>query len=209
MNSYTVPLNPQEKRHATHQGELKWFIVEMTERYADALKQLGVFKEKQLSRMADASLLSDIFYTFLAGIRSASDTSLDKFYTDHEAAFPEAKQFATRLTDAMNLIVGWPEIRESSLMKSYNFYSLLLAVTHAQNPLASLDTDYPRLARLQIDRGFALPNLTALSSALDEPAAFPAFAHYVAACAKATNRIEQRRIRFTWLSKALEPALLP
>ena len=42
MNSYTIPLNPQEKRHATHQGEFKWSIVEMTERYADALKQLGV-----------------------------------------------------------------------------------------------------------------------------------------------------------------------
>lgn len=32
MNSYTVPLNPQEKRHATHQGEFKWFIIEMVER---------------------------------------------------------------------------------------------------------------------------------------------------------------------------------
>src|ERR1017187_6179965 len=59
MNSYTVPLNPQEKRHATHQGELKWFIVELVERYSEALKTMGVFGERQLSRMADASLLSD------------------------------------------------------------------------------------------------------------------------------------------------------
>ena len=208
MNSYTVPLNPQEKRHATHQGDLKWFIVEMTERYAGALKQLGVFKEKQLSRMADASLLSDLFYTFEVGIKSASDATLDRFYTEHENAFPNAGSYAARLIDAMNLIVEWPEIRESSLMKSYNFYSLLLAITHAQNPLLSLNYDYPRQNRIQIEGGYALPNLTALSSALDEPTAFPAFAEYVSACAKATNRIEPRRIRFEWLSRALEPTLL-
>ena len=108
MNSYTVPLNPQEKRHATHQGELKWFIVDMTERYADALKQLGVFKEKQLSRMADAALLSDLFYTFKTGIRSASDASLDKFYTENEAEFPEAGSYTTRFVNAMDIIVDWP-----------------------------------------------------------------------------------------------------
>ena len=93
-------------------------------------------------------------------------------------------------------------------MKSYNFYTLLLAITHAQNPLPTLTPDYSRDAPFAIDRGFALPNLTALSAALDEPAAFPSLAPYVAACAKATNRIEQRRIRFAWLSKALEPKLL-
>jgi hypothetical protein len=31
MNSYNVPLNRQEKRHATHQGPLKWFIVDMSD----------------------------------------------------------------------------------------------------------------------------------------------------------------------------------
>lgn len=51
MNSYTVPLNPQEKRHATHQGEFKWFIVELVERYAESFKRMGVFAERQLSRM--------------------------------------------------------------------------------------------------------------------------------------------------------------
>src|ERR1039457_1819635 len=87
MNSYTIPLNPQEKRHATHQGEFKWFIVEMSELYASALKQLGVFSERQLSRMADATLFSDIVYTITLGIKSASEASLDKFYQDNDASF--------------------------------------------------------------------------------------------------------------------------
>jgi hypothetical protein len=208
MNSYTVPLNPQEKRHATHQGELKWFIVEMTERYADTLKQLGVFREKQLSRMADAALLSDVFFTFQAVIKSASEVSIDRFYTENETAFPNSRECADRLIQAMNWIVEWKEIRESALMKSYNFYTLLLAVTHAQNPLATLNSDFNRQSPIHLDNSYALPNLTTLSAALDEPSAFPSLSPYVSACSKSTNRIEQRRTRFVWLSRALENTLL-
>ena len=103
----------------------------------------------------------------------------------------------------------WRDIHESSLMKSYNFYTLLLAISHAQHPSPALDPDYPRTRRLNIDPGFALPNLTTLSSALDEPSSFPAFSTWITACSKATNRIDPRRARFDWLSRALEPRLLP
>ena len=82
MNSYTVPLNPQEKRHATHQGDCKWFVVDLVEKYSEALKKLGVFGERQLSRMADAALLSDIVFTLSQGIKHASERNLDKFYED-------------------------------------------------------------------------------------------------------------------------------
>jgi hypothetical protein len=209
MNSYTVPLNPQEKRHATHQGPLKWFIVAMTERYAGALLEIGVFNERQLSRMADAALLSDIIFTLSSGIKSASDASIDKFYGSNETEFPEAAEMERRIGSAMDLVMQWRDIHESPLMKSYNFYTLILAISHAQHPSPILDESYPRTERLTIDPAFALPNLTALSSALENPQAFPAFATWVAACSKATNRIDPRRMRFEWISRALESRLLP
>jgi Protein of unknown function DUF262 len=208
MNSYTIPLNPQEKRHATHQGEFKWFIVDMTERYADALKQLGVFTERQLSRMADATLLSDIVYTLSVGIRSASEATLDKYYQDNDASFSAVSEMSDRLEAAMNIILEWKEIHQSSLMKMYNFYSLVLAISHALRPDSVLNTDFPRNKPLKIDRNLALPNLTALSEALEEPSTYPQFSEYVNACSKATNRIEPRRARFRWLSRALDPNLL-
>jgi hypothetical protein len=209
MNSYTVPLNPQEKRHATHQGDLKWFIVKMTERYAGALLELGVFTERQLSRMTDAGLLSDAVFTLSSGIKSASDVSIDKFYAANEESFPQSGEMERRLTDAMDLAIQLREIHKSSLMKSYNFYTLLLAISHAQHPSPALNPNFPRKGSLHIDPGYVLPNLTALSSALDDPKSFPAFGPWIAACSKATNRIDPRRARFEWLSRALEPRLLP
>jgi hypothetical protein len=208
MNSYTVPLNPQEKRHATHQGEFKWFIVEMVERYAESLKRLGVFNERQLSRMSDASLISDILYTLSSGIHHASDRSLDKFYEDNDEAYPQAEEMRDRFTSAMDLILTWTDIHKSSLMKSYNFYSLMLAISHALKPVPVLNQYYERATGITIDLQYALPNLTALAYALEEPASSPEFAEYVEACAKATTRLEPRKTRFKWISRALEPQLL-
>src|SRR5690606_35419547 len=71
INSYTVPLNRQELRHARWQGDFKWFIVEMIEIYASLLKEIGTFTESQLSRMRDASLLTKVVLSTQVGIISA------------------------------------------------------------------------------------------------------------------------------------------
>jgi hypothetical protein len=208
INSYTVPLNPQEKRHAIHQGELKWTIVELTEVYAGALKSLGVFKEKQLSRMADAALIADVLYTFALGIRSASETNLNRFYEDNDKVFINGGQLMGRLRSAMDVVFSWPDIHQTSLMKPYNFFTLILAISHALNPISTLNESYARDHPQPIDPQFALPNLTALASALDEPSSFPTLAKYVLACSKATNRIEQRKARFQFQSEALNSTLI-
>ncbi len=211
MNSYTVPLNPQEKRHATHQGDCKWFVVELVEKYSETLKKLGVFGERQLSRMADAALLSDIVFTLSKGIKHASDRNLDKFYEDNENTFPEEEALRGRVSAAIDRILGWPEIHGSSLMKSYNFYTLVLALSHALAPIGqgNFNEIYPRTAPAVIDPQIVLPNLTQLAAAVDEPMTYPQLERYVAACSKATTRFEQRKTRFIWLSQALEPTLLP
>jgi hypothetical protein len=79
MNSYTVPLNHQEKRYAEYQGKFKWFITDLSNKYAETLKKIGVFTEKQLSRMDDSELLSDVIMTLYQGIERFSDTKLDSF----------------------------------------------------------------------------------------------------------------------------------
>jgi Protein of unknown function DUF262 len=208
MNSYTVPLNPQEQRHATHQGEFKWFIVELVERYAESFKKIGVFSERQLSRMSDAALLSDIVYTFENGIQHANDKRLDKYYADNDAAFPAMNEIHSRITTSVDVILGWPDIHKSPLMKSYNFYSLILAISHALRPAVPLNSVYERQAPIDLDPQFVLPNLTALADALEEPMPRPDFEEFVNACAGATTRIEPRNARFRWLSQALEPKLL-
>ena len=73
MYSYTVPLDPAETRYATHQGVFKWFISDITKRYSQTLKDLGVFSEKLLIRMNDSTIFTEISKSIVDGIFSASD----------------------------------------------------------------------------------------------------------------------------------------
>lgn len=138
INSYMVPLNPQEIRHATHQGPFKWFIVALTERYAQSLKQIGVFTEPQLSRMNDGALFTEIALAMLFGIKTGRNTLLKDLYDSKDHNFPEAKDIECRFDEVFGHILDWQPLHNGSLMKPYNFYSLFLAAAHCQRPLPPL-----------------------------------------------------------------------
>ena len=46
MNSYTIPLNPEEQRHAAFQGEFKWFLHRFALSLNDSWESMGTFTQK-------------------------------------------------------------------------------------------------------------------------------------------------------------------
>ncbi len=159
INSYMVPLNAQEKRHAKYQGEFKWFMVELTRRYTQALKDMGVFSENQLVRMNDAVLLSEIVAAFGSGIVSASESRINNLYGEFDKTFVQREDYSRRIDQIFAQIFVWPDIHNTVLMKPYNFYSIALAITHRQNPLASLQDIYEMPHSVPIGADYALSNL--------------------------------------------------
>ncbi len=205
INSYTVPLNPEEQRHATHQGAFKWFIVEITESYATTLKKLGVFTERNLSRMQDAKLFTEIVYAWKGGIQTYSKRNLDKFYDDHEKEFAEADVIRSHLDAVFERILTWDHIHNGGLMKPFNFYSLVLALLHFRETVPALQDTYNRgLTGYEPDE-FVLVNLGKLESALEQDASPSELREFVSACSEATNTKKQRERRFIWFCRALEP----
>lgn len=197
MNSYTVPLNPEEKRHATFQGAFKWFIVDLVEKYTEALKQMGVLSEGNISRMQDAKLFSEIIYSIEYGIDHSQDKKLDDLYEMFDKEFTHEAEAAQRIDAVMNSIVELPEIHNSELMKPYNFYSLFLAIYHSRFivptllTIAPLDTEIITISQtaksLLIDLNEALISGTARTEAQNR---------YLLAAEKATNRKVPREVRF-------------
>jgi Protein of unknown function DUF262 len=208
MNSYTVPLNSQEKRHATHQGEFKWFMVGMTEKYAQTLKDIGVFSENQLTRMNDAVLLSEIVAAIFDGIVSASDRRIDKMYEEYEKSFPYSHEMENRIDTLFQYIMSWYDIHHTVLMKPYNFYSIALAITHRLDPVKSLQEYHPLESAQPILNDYALANLSSLAVAQESLEDHQKFSTFVEACSAGTNRINQRKVRFQYYSKALESSLI-
>ena len=209
INSYTIPLNAEEHRHAVFQGNFKWFINKLAARFNKAFVDLGVFSEKQLVRMADTKLLSEVCDATFDGIRTTNKRILDGVYKNRNKRFPEEKQLDEWLTEAIDQIRDWNEVHHTNLMKPYLFYSLLLAVVHERRVIQSLQALCKSEKLRTFDRDTAMRNLLQLDDALDNPDANPDFQDFIAACTEKTNTREQRGMRFEWICKALASPEFP
>ncbi len=203
INSYTVPLNPQEIRHATHQGEFKWFIVRLQEEYAQVFKDMGVFAESQLARMADGEMLTSLIAAVFTGIETGSPTKLDAIYGKYEDEFTQAPSLSDRIRRTMDTLLAWRDLHRTRLVKPYNFYSLFLAVSHKLDPLETL-TPLHSVQRPGTPGAAGLGGLVALAEALENPEDHPEYSDFVAAASQGTNTLKQRRERFKWFAEALD-----
>jgi hypothetical protein len=202
INSYTVPLNAEEKRHAEYQGAFKWFVHRLTERYAQTLVNLGVFGERQLSRFQDAKLFSEIAHALLNGIQTTKALELNNLYRDYDSQFPQEELLEARFEKAFDLLVTFPVVVRSPLAKPHQFYALFLATTHALNPAEPLQQSYRRDHQVAVDRTLVEANFSLLVEALESDS--QKFRRFVAAGAEKTNVGSQRVTRFRWYSRALE-----
>lgn len=141
INSHTVSLNAEEQRHAQYQGEMKWFIYEISRECGPALENLGVFGVKQLARMQDAKFYADIVFALENGIRTTAKKQLDQLYKQFDVTFERRDEYKHRFSQAIHFLARLEEIAGTRLAKHYNFYSLLLAVMHVANPIAPLATE--------------------------------------------------------------------
>ena len=205
INSYTVPLNHEEQRHARYQGAFKWFIYRLSKGHDQNFVNMGVFKERQLVRMADAKLLSEITHALIYGITTTTATHLDKLYRTFDDKFSHQNDVGSRIDQAMNQMIELNEIHKSPLMKPYLIYSLILAITHLKNPVKELTPVYEPPKNYRFRREYVLPNLTALAEALEDPEnCAPKFKDFVTASLKTTNEKTRRETIFSWFCKALE-----
>jgi len=206
INSYMVPLNKPETRHATHQGEFKWFIRDLGKQYATSFTKMGVMAERQISRMADLELLTELVHLLKAGIKTASPVALNKLYDEYDAAFPERNEIEDQVNFGLNQIIDLPEIHETKLTTKSNLYSLFAAfvVVRFDNLVLRQDLDEVDQNKVLVERPAMISNLTMLADAIDQPeggnVAFEAFIH---ASMAGTNTRVNRLTRFKWLHRAI------
>jgi len=203
MNSYTVPLNAEEQRHATFQGTFKWFVNRVCKKFNQGLVDIGIFGEKQLVRMADTKLISEICDALMVGIRTTNKRILDRLYKDRDKAFPEEQEFQKRITDALDELRLWKDVHGTNIVKPYIVYSLLLAIIHVRKSVKSLEGIFKSPQIKKFDPKMVTENLLAISAALDDVDSNKDFEEFVKACTEKTNTKNQRTTRFVWLCRAI------
>ncbi|MGB9072124.1 MAG: DUF262 domain-containing protein [Terriglobales bacterium] len=203
MNSYTVPLNPEEQRHAGYQGKFKWFINDLADKLEAIFLETGVFREKQLVRMGDNKLLTELCDSFVNGIRTTSKQILDSLYKNRDETFPERDDFYERLTTTFTRIRKMDAIHQTALMKPYMVYSLAQSITHSLKPIRKFNKLFKSPKLKSLDFTTVLPNLSALAQAAEQEEAEGKFADFIKASNEKTNTRENRIARFKWFCRAL------
>lgn len=206
MNSYTVPLNAEEQRHASYQGKFKWFIIDLADSIEAIVLLTGTFKEKQLVRMADNKLLTELCDSFREGIRTTDKKKLDAIYRDLDVEFPEADSYRERLLDSFKAIREAEALHDTVLMKPHMVYSLVQAITHVTKPVKQFNKVFKSPRLRAIDWAAAIRNLTALAQAADSDEPRGRFAEFAKASREKTNVRQTRKMRFKWMCRALERA---
>lgn len=201
MNSYTVPLNPEEQRHALYQGEFKWFIHELTRKCEDAFSELGVFSERDFVRMLDAKLLTELCHALLNGVETTSARKLAALYARYDKEFPNKTLLRRRIRSALDYLAEFEVLKNSKLARSYNFYSLMLATAHAQEAVDTLE-DLLGNARL-LSKKDVDSNLSKLAEMLEKDRAPREYKAFWDACSEKTNVKAQRETRIEWFYRAL------
>lgn len=203
INSYMVPLNPEENRHATYQGPFKWFMYEMSERYSQVMVDIGAFGDRQLIRMGDVKLYCEVVHALCNGITTTSKRSIDRLYENLDANFDAEDELRRRFEHAMTCVASFSELHGGPLVRPHNLYSLLLAIMHLEEPAQSLSSAYSVPQRLTIVRARAIEQLSTLAEALEMGAPKHDLIPFVLAASSKTNVKANRIKRFQYMCKAL------
>ncbi|WP_082113573.1 DUF262 domain-containing protein [Chromobacterium vaccinii] len=194
INAYNVPLNPQEQRHATYQGDFKWFIWEQSNKYSNLFEDFGTFGPSSFARMEDAKFIADLCLGFEDGIISASEKKLDLLYKKHDKNFDGNSEINLAIQDAINFFAGMPELWKTQIFKKYQLYCMLIAhIVITKKPVGLLEywTDSAILPIEEVKF-----NLSTLAEGLQSSQSDnQLIKSIIENSAKTTDRKEQRKAR--------------
>lgn len=212
INSYTLPLNAPEKRHAEFQGEFKWFILDLVGKYSPMLESNKILTLRGISRMEDADLFTELSEVVLKGIINRSVASLYKLYKENDKIMDNKEETKDRIESALDYIkVDFEEICSSGILNNYLFYSLFAALIYNKYGIKNVkERDVGGCATIghfTTDSSSAKVNVLRLLDAFEQKDAAGMYGEFVKACSSSTHRVGNRIVRLKWFVRALQDQL--
>ena len=183
LNSYTVPLNAAEKRHAKYQTNFKFAVRKASQEFRWFIEKYDVFSVKKRFRMADDVFMAEIYGVFLDGVRDGGEAYLKKLYNtqDDETFTPDVNQ---RLFAKIRKAIKFLDTELDAVLRgslSRHYHLLMLIAAYADHEYGIPQGDLSRMP----DRGKLAVSSTicdrlsrfdeALSAGSDAPGKFKDF----------------------------------
>ncbi|RYE43854.1 MAG: DUF262 domain-containing protein [Hyphomicrobiales bacterium] len=206
MNAYTLPLNEAEKRHSEYFGPFKSWVNALVDKWGGLFTDWKVLSSRSIVRMEDAEFIAEIVLAMKSGLVSSSNAKLREIYQSYDDVFPEAEDWQHRINKVFEFIqTELSGIQGTYMTKSYAFLSLVTALIHMVWGLPGVEeaTEIAPVGAFPTDTEAVMRGLIALASAHETKADDGRYRLYVEACTGGSNRVKQRTVRFTFISKAL------
>ena len=152
LNSFTVPLKPQELRHATYSGPFAHMADKLATDYGDFFAENRIITVGAIRRMADVEFVAELLVGTMHGPQGGSAKVIDdyyKTYEDFEDEFPRQRKTKVKFEETMDAIERlFPDLRGSRWGNKSDFYSLFVALAALLpgGPLADKDATKLRKA---------------------------------------------------------------
>ncbi|WP_275783060.1 DUF262 domain-containing protein [Pararhizobium gei] len=217
MNVHNATLNSEELRNAKFQGPFKIFIFRMTRAFRELMLDAGIISRRDVIRMADTRLISDIVHIIQKGFFTTRPPDIDSLYREFNTDFPSEESLEKTLRSSF---IYWHEnklVEFRRFSSKHVFYTLLCAVAERTHPglvVQHMSADQRAIYEKIMGTHVTLDQLDAsLRSEIstedgDEDVGAltpdPSLSEFVAACAEKTNVAHQKLIRFSYFSSALQ-----
>lgn len=213
LNTYSVKLNSQELLNAQYLGYFKQAAYACGFRYAQYFIDSGVLSEKEVTRMAEAELSSDLVAILIDGIQSKKAIpNLYKKYDDDDTDLVDIEERFDTVMSYVGAIYPAASLKATNFHRVHLFYSLFSSIAHGLFGLKGLQTvARPHLSADNVGR--ARVRLDEISARYDEvtnkeaDAPNDEFADFIDASRRATTDAKSRRLRCEFLCKHLVEAL--
>ena len=130
LNSYSLPLNRQEKRNATYSGQFKSLVYDLSSKYYTFWTENKIFSNAQIARMIDAELTSELLTIMNSGLKGFSNKKIEEIYKSHEENFADKEKYEKSFNTIMTYVGNCYE--DDDIKKQFGkksaFFSLFLAI---------------------------------------------------------------------------------
>lgn len=206
LNSYTVTLNPPEKRHGKWQGEFKWSVRASSRKWAAFWEKYNVLSVRERVRMMDDSLTAEMYGILLEGVKDGGQPKIDALYKKYDSTFNiEVVNIFDSIMDEIDKTYG-SFLKDTTIMSPAPLLMLFAAVAHSkfgiprgdikQDDMLSRKPLNPDLEQVQEN----LLTLASVTSGSDEPSE-PYVEYWKAK--NFAHKIASRRVRFPFFVKAI------
>lgn len=209
LNTYSVKLNPQELLNAQYLGFFKQAAYSCGYKYVRYWLEAQILSEKEVTRMAEAELSSDLLVALLGGIQSKkSIPTFYKKFEDNDDGLAVAEQRFDEVMSFIGAIYPAESLKETNFNRIHLFYSLFCAVAHGLYGIVGLE-HAPRPLFSVETVGRARVRLDEISARYDEVTSKDAeapdeeYLHFIEASRRATTDLATRKLRSKFLCDSL------